>query len=225
MSERDMVAAIKSLGIFSMLSEEQVRNLAREAAVHEIPKDGLYISEESTARGMHVLLSGKVKLFKMSQEGREQTIFIFTPGEPFCLCHVFSDGPIPASIAALENSRILVVTPAGFARLSHEDPALLLVILRVMSRRLKDAMTLIESLSLRSVPSRLADYLLTHGQGGRLDLGFTHREFAKFMGITPEALSRTLKRMSEAGLVRVEGSRINLLDMAALQECRNTGVL
>ncbi len=91
---------IKSLPLFSKLDEQQLDRLAEHAVVNSIPKKALFFTEDRFAKGMHVLLSGKVKLFKVSEEGKEQTIFVFGPGEPFCLCSTFSDGKLPANLGA-----------------------------------------------------------------------------------------------------------------------------
>ncbi|MUM76228.1 helix-turn-helix domain-containing protein [Pseudodesulfovibrio sp. F-1] len=219
-----IVEIIGTLPLFSHLEREQVERLARSASVETIPAGGLYFSEQASAQGLHLLIAGRVKLFKMSEEGREQTIFIFDPGEPFCLCSVFSDGQLPANMAALESSTVLVIPPVELERLVAEDPGMLLQILRVMSRRLKEAMDMIDALSLRQLPSRLAAYFLSAAAGGAVTLSITHRELAKIIGATPEALSRALRKMSEAGLVDVQGKDVKVLDRSGLEQCRASGL-
>ena len=219
MNEKEQ--AVRSIPLFEQLDASQRELLARAANMEHIPKGGLYFSEQAAAKGLHVLVSGRVKLFKVSDDGKEQTIYLFGPGEPFCLCSLFSDGQMPANLAALEASRVLVIAPDRFERLAAEAPSLLLAILRVMAHRLKEAMNMIDALALKQIPSRVASYFLTHGQDGRVRLGITHREFSKVMGVTPEALSRSLKRMAEFGLIRQQGDVFLLEDMAGLEKCRD----
>lgn len=219
-----IVEIISTLPLFSHLAKNQIERLAQAAIIETIPAGGLYFSEQAAAQGLHLLVAGRVKLFRMSEEGREQTIFIFGPGEPFCLCSVFSDGQLPANLAALEPSTVLVIPPGELERLVAEDPGMLLMILRVMSRRLKEAMDMIDALSLRQLPSRLAAYILTSAQGGVMTLPITHRELAKIVGATPEALSRSLRKMSEAGLLEVEGRAVRILDQRGLEQCRASGL-
>ena len=85
-------------------------------------------------------------------------------------------------------------------------------------------MALIESLSLMEIPQRLASFLI-HSQGRaggdgktQVQLTITHRELAKILGSTPEALSRALKKMSGDGLVSVDGRAITILDYDALND-------
>jgi len=216
MDKTSLRDAIRGFPLFSSLDSGQLDRLAERATVARIPRKTLFISEDHAARGLHVLLSGKVKLFKMSEEGREQTIFVFGPGEPFCLCSYFSDGLLPANIAALEDSEILLVGPDEFEAMVREDPAILLNMMRVMARRLKDAMDMIDSLSLKQIPSRLAAYFLSRRREGRVVLDISYRELAKIIGATPEALSRALRRMCDDGVVAADGSEVKILDEEGL---------
>ncbi|GAB7023500.1 Crp/Fnr family transcriptional regulator [Salidesulfovibrio brasiliensis] len=215
-----MKATVREFRLFSKLDETQLDKLVEHAAVTRIPKGGMFFSENKATQGMHVLLSGKVKLFKLSEEGKEQTIFVFGPGEPFCLCSTFSDGKMPANLSALEDSQVMFITPEELESMVHEDASVLLTMMRVMSRRLKEAMEMIDSLALKQIPSRLAAYFLSQQQEGNVELGMSYRELSKIIGVTPEALSRTLKKMAGDGLISVDGSRVTIEDMQGLEDCR-----
>ncbi|MGE4422374.1 MAG: Crp/Fnr family transcriptional regulator [Pseudodesulfovibrio sp.] len=204
---------ISALPIFARLDDAQLDRIASHAEVLRFPRKSLFFSEDNSAQGLHVLLTGQVKLFRLAEDGKEQTIFVFGPGEPFCLCSTFSDGKLPANLGALEDSRVLFIRPKEYERLVREDPSILLTMMRVMSRRLKDAMDMIDSLSLKQVPSRLMAYFQSRHQDGRVTLDLSQRELAKIIGITPEALSRTLRKMADNGDIRMDGNDIFLLDM------------
>ncbi|SNR66422.1 CRP/FNR family transcriptional regulator, anaerobic regulatory protein [Humidesulfovibrio mexicanus] len=212
---------LEAIPLFASLSEAQRERIAQEASVESIAVGGLYFSERTASTGFHILLSGRVKLFKVAEDGKEQTIYIFGPGEPFCLCSEFSDGQLPANLTALESSRVLVLAPQPFERLSQKDPAILLALLRIVSRRLKEAMEMIDALSLKQIPSRIAAYLLTHAQGESIRLGITHREFSKIIGVTPEALSRTLTKMTKSGLIKQGDGEIRIIERRLLEDCRD----
>jgi CRP/FNR family transcriptional regulator len=210
MERTELKDHIRDFPVFSKLSEEQLERVAEHAEILEFPKKALFFSEDNSAQGLHVLLEGRVKLFKIAEDGKEQTIFVFGPGEPFCLCSTFSDGKLPANLGALEDSRVLYITPRELEAMVREDPTVHLTMMRVMARRLKEAMDMIDSLSLKQVPSRLMAYFESRHQGGRVNLDLSYRELSKIIGITPEALSRTLKRMSEDGLIDVDGTTVTL---------------
>ena len=218
-------AMLRTLPLFAGVPEEQLAALADAARVRAYAAGELIVGEDENPRGFFVVVAGRVKLFKMSPEGREQTVYTFGTGEPFCLCSVFEGERFPANAAALEPSRVLVVPPDAFERVARAEPSLLFNILLVLSRRLKEAMSLVESLSLKEVPQRVAAYLLqAPRKGGVVDLPVTHRELAKIVGTTPESLSRSLKRMAGQGLVAVDGRRIAVLDEAGLELCSDEGL-
>ncbi|WP_320169898.1 Crp/Fnr family transcriptional regulator [Maridesulfovibrio sp.] len=219
MTKAEIEKAVREIPLFSRLKDEQIIRLSARATVSSIPKKSTFFSEDSSSQGLHVLISGKVKLFKIAEDGKEQTIFVFGPGEPFCLCSVFSDGILPANMAALEDSEVLYISPQEYENMVREDPTILMSMMRVMSRRLKDAMNMIDSLSLKQVPSRLAAYFMSREKDGVVELDISHRELSKIIGITPEALSRTLKKMAAGGLLEVNGSEIRITDMKALELC------
>ena len=216
MDRSEIREAIRNFPLFSKLDGLQLDRLAEHAVVNHIPRKAMFFTEDRLAQGLNVLLSGKVKLFRMSEDGKEQTIFVFGPGEPFCLCSSFTDGKLPANLGALEDSEVLFISPEEYEALVREDPAILLNMMRVMARRLKDAMDMIDSLSLKQIPSRLAAYFLSRHQDDRVSLDISYRELSKIIGVTPEALSRALRRMSEDGLIEVDGNEVVILDRESL---------
>ncbi|WP_319582823.1 Crp/Fnr family transcriptional regulator [uncultured Pseudodesulfovibrio sp.] len=209
----DLKNEISAFPVFERLDDAQLDRIASHAEVMRFPKKSMFFSEDNSSQGLHVLLTGQVKLFRLAEDGKEQTIFVFGPGEPFCLCSTFSDGKLPANLGALEDSRVLFIPPREYERLVREDPSILLTMMRVMSRRLKEAMDMIDSLSLKQVPSRLMAYFESRHQDGRVTLDLSQRELAKIIGITPEALSRTLRKMADNGDIRMDGNDIVLLDL------------
>ena len=224
MSSSEATFAVKNLPLFAGMTREQLDDLAANASVRTYGKGQMVVRQDELVRGLSVLLSGRIKLFKLSPEGREQTIYHFGPGEPFCLMSMFEDHSMPANVAALEESRVLMVSGPGFERMVKGDPAVLFNILLVVSRRLKEAMSLIESLSLREIPGRVAAYLLhppADGASSRIRLPVTHRELAKIVGATPEALSRALRKLADDGVLTVDGRDITVLDRPAMERLAN----
>ena len=200
--------------------------LAATARDRTYEPGAMIVAERESPDGFYLVLSGQVKLFKSSPEGKEQTLYVFEPGEPFCLCSLFGCDAFPANAAALTRTRVAVVGASSFAALARSEPQLLFNILFVVSHRLKEAMALVESLSLKEIPQRLAAFFLQAQAGpeGALRMAITHRELAKIVGITPEALSRSLRRMAEAGLLAVEGRDVRILDRAGLVRCADAGL-
>jgi len=112
-------------------------------------------------------------------------------------------------------------------RLIKKNPGLALNMLAVLSRRLRTFASLIEDLSLKEVPGRLAAYLLYLSKKDRgskdLELTITKAQLASLLGTIPETLSRILGRMSAEGLIETDGRKITLLDPEAIEDLAESG--
>ncbi len=221
MRDGEVALTLRTLPLFKGLPDKQMRLLEQSAIIRNYAPGEMILDERREAGGMYVLLAGRAKLFKLSRDGREQILYFFGPGEPFCLCSMFDRRRAPANASAVEPCRVLVLSGKIFDDMALKEPRILFNVLLVVSRRLKEAMELVESLSFREIPGRVAMYL-THADqcGPRPDhvrLPLTHRELAKVVGATPEALSRAFRRMADDGLVEVNGRDVKLLDRPRLE--------
>jgi len=218
----DNILFLKSIPLAQGLGEDQINTLAKSAKQEFYPSGRIIVDEYDHAQTFYIVKSGKVKMFKSSPEGKEQTLYIFNEGEIFCLCASFSDSIFPASAIALSDCTVLAFANEVMKTLAHKDPAILFNILFLMSCRLKDSMALIESLSLKDIPQRLASFLVVSGsqnkvpEGGDIELAITKRELSKILGTTPETLSRVLKKMADDGIIRIQGRYIKTIDNLAL---------
>ena len=208
---------LASLPLFAGLPPDQLRLLEQVAVRRRFEAGQVIVRASEQLRSFYVLSEGRVKIFRSSPEGREQTFFVFGPGEPFCFCRVFSDEGFYANATALTEGTLLVFPGEVLEALARQEPSLLFNFLVVMSRRLKEAFALIESLSFKEIPERVAAFLVVEArEGDTVTLPMTHRELAKIVGATPEALSRALRKMEKAGVVEVEGRRFRILDREKL---------
>jgi len=220
----DILKQMQKLDLFQGVPAEKLRFLAERARYRTYKAGEMFIGETDPAHAFYVIVTGQAKLYKSSPEGREQTLHLLRPGDPFGMCTAFAVDSFPANVMALEESGILEIPGQVMEEVATSEPRLLLNIIQLLSDRLKESMSLIESLSLKEIPQRLASFLL-HAmtrEGGeksdRLELTITQRELAKIMGATPEALSRTIRKMSNAGILAMDGRTIRILERVALAE-------
>ncbi|HNY65439.1 MAG TPA: Crp/Fnr family transcriptional regulator [Deltaproteobacteria bacterium] len=216
----DNFEVLRHMPIFGNLPEDQLRVLAECARQKSVRPGRLVFEDMERSPGLYLVVWGSVKIFKSSPEGKEQTIFVFGPGELFCLT-AFVDEYTPANATALEDTRILYFPSEVMEGVAMREPSLVFGLLKALSRRLKEAMVLIESLSLKEIPQRLAAFLShaleSGGQGDTVELRFSQRELAKIIGATPETLSRVLRKLGDEGILSVSGRTIRILDRAALR--------
>jgi CRP/FNR family transcriptional regulator len=212
---------IARIALFEGLPQEQLDELSRIVVEQRFKKGQPLFADGTKAAGMYGIISGKVKIYKMSLEGKEQILHIFGEGELFGEVPVFAGGNYPAHAEALEDSRFLFFPRAEFVSLIQREPSLAMNMLAILSLRLRRFTHLIEDLSLKEVPGRLAAYLLyisdRDGGSSRLELDITKGQLASVLGTIPETLSRILGRMSQQELIRVEGRKIEILDREALE--------
>jgi CRP/FNR family transcriptional regulator len=208
--------------LFQGLPEAQREKLAWIASSQALDRGALIFSDGDDASGFYVVLSGRIKIYKLAPDGKEQILHLFGPGEPFGEVPVFTGERFPAHAEAMEKSSILYFPRAAFIELVRQEPSLALNMLAVLSKRLRLFTHLIESLSLKEVPGRLAAYLLylsdRSDDPAALRLDIPKGQLASLLGTIPETLSRILGRMAGQGIVEVEGRAIRLLDRSALEE-------
>lgn len=218
-----LIEHLDIIPLFQGLPEAQQERLASIVAKRQFDKGELIFSEGETAAGFYVVLSGRVKVFKLSPEGKEQILHLFAAGEPFGEVPVFTGREFPAHAEAMEDSRVLFFPREAFIGLIREDPTLALNMLAVLSRRLHQFTSLVEQLSLKEVPGRLAAYLLylsqQQGSGERVELDMSKAQLSSLLGTIPETLSRVLGRLHQAGMISSDGPRdIIIVDRRGLEE-------
>lgn len=217
----DIISHIASTPLFQGFPEDQLEDLAAIVVDKTYHKGHVVFSEGDEGDGFYVVISGRVKIYKLSPEGKEQILHLFEQGEPFGEVPVFAGENFPANAEAMEESRVFFFPRDSFSRLIGKNPSIALNMLSILSKRLRKFTNLIDDLSLKEVPGRLAAYLLflSHEKGSKaLDLNITKSQLASLLGTIPETLSRILGKMSRQGLIKTDGRRIEILDMEALED-------
>ena len=217
-----LIDHIANVPLFEGLSRKQHEELAGIALNRSYKKNQIIFSEGDEGVGFYVIISGRVKIFKLSPEGKEQILHMMGPGEIFGEVPVFTGQGYPAYAEANAQCSLLFFPRNAFIELIKKDPSLSLNMLAVLSWRLRKFAALVEDLSLKEVPGRLAAYLLylcrkASGEA-EIDLDISKGQLASILGTIPETLSRILGKMGRQGLISSEGSRIRILDRATLEE-------
>jgi CRP/FNR family transcriptional regulator len=218
----DIRKHLSRVDLFNGLSLQQLDEIAGVVSDKEYKKGALVFADGDDGIGFYIVISGRVKVYKVSPDGKEQIMHIFGPGQPFAEVPVFEGSCYPANAEAMERCRLFFFPKKDFAELLHENPSLAMNMLASLSQRLKQFSHLIESLSLKEVPGRLASYLLyLSDKNGSIDefkLDIAKSQLASFLGTIPETLSRIFTKMANKELVRINGPQISILDRAGLED-------
>jgi CRP/FNR family transcriptional regulator, dissimilatory nitrate respiration regulator len=214
--------AIGSSALFNGLPPEQIDRIVRIVVKKHFNRGETIFFEGDNGTGFYMVDNGKVKIYKMSFSGKEQILHIFGPGEPFGEVPVFHGKPFPATAEALMKSSLFFFPREKFIQLIHETPSIALNMLAVLSLRLRRFTSQIESLSLKEVPARLAGYLMYLSEEQEntdvIELEISKGQLASLLGTIPETLSRIFAKMSEEGLIAVDGRTIRILDHTGLAD-------
>lgn len=213
---------IANNSLFRGLPESDHEELARIGVKQDFLRGEIIFHEGEDGAGFYLVQSGMVKIYKISFDGKEQILHILGPGEPFAEVALFAGSAYPANAMAIEKSSVIFFPRQAFSDLISTQPSLALNMLGTLSLRLRQFAHMVEALSLKEVPGRLAAYILLenekHQKNNEIKLPIAKSQLASLLGTIPETLSRILAKMTKQGLITATGSMISILDMEGLQD-------
>ena len=181
-------------------------------------------NEGDSASKMISIIKGKVKIFRSLADGKQAPIYIFGPGDTFGFLPFIDGSPYPASAEILEDTQALVMTREKLHEAMRQDPDVAIFLLGHLGKRLRNAFDQIERLSTRGVLPRTAAALVSlSARPGKnenseiISLPVSSREYAAFIGLTPESFSRGITRLVDTGILhRLGGNSFQILDLERL---------
>jgi CRP/FNR family transcriptional regulator len=216
---------LKATPLFAALDESELTSLAARCGIQSFSAGQVLFSEGEACAGLYIVVSGRVRIFKISPNGREQVLAIEGPGASVAELPVFDGGPYPASAAALEASELLFVSRSDLRAICLEKPEVALKLLQVVGARLRRLVGIIEELSFTTVRHRLISWLLRQAgseglqteRGVVFSLNASHQELAAQIGTVRELVSRNLARLQAQSFIEMNGRQITILDRAGLE--------
>ena len=220
-----MIEPLKRCPLFAGLKEEDLKKIKAVASLKRVGKRQILFSDGEEARGFYVILLGKVKLYKISPEGKEQILHVVSPPEAFAEAALFLEGNYPAFAETLTDSQLLFFRKRDFIQLIERNPRLSINMIVSLSHFLRKFASLIEELSLKEVSARIAKYLidlsLKSAQEGRnpreVDLDLSKSQLASKLGTISETLSRSLSKMKAKKIIDVKKNMILILNRESLE--------
>ncbi|MCO6453412.1 MAG: Crp/Fnr family transcriptional regulator [Caldilineales bacterium] len=216
---------LQHLPYFAGLDAAALCDLAGLATWHEYAPGAVIFLEGEVNTGLYAVDAGWAKVVKYSMDGREQVLRYFGPGEIFSEIGIFLARPNPATAIALEHTTLWRLHRSALQPLFSAQPDLLLHVMANMADRITHLAELVAALSLHTVEVRLARLLLETAADGALvrQSWLTQAELAARLGTVPDVLSRALRTLAEAGLIRFDRRQITILDRAGLSERAQLG--
>jgi len=209
---------IRGVVLFSGLDDADLTKVV-EMAYRKTHRRGQTIFDQGDpAEGFYVLVKGRVKIFKVNLDGKEQILQFVPPGYPFAEAALFVGKTYPASAQAVEDCVAYFFKSDDFRKLLASRPTVAINMIVTQAGYLRRHARTIEDLALREVGGRLAGYILQKaGAKDRFKLEVSKTQLAARLGTVGETLSRTLAKLKEQGLIEVEGRNIEIVDRKGLE--------
>lgn len=206
--------------MFSGVTDEDLTFLSEIVRQKNCDKGDILFSEGDVASGFYVLAEGRVKVYKLSADGKERILHIVQPGSSFSEAAIFGDGHYPAYAEPLQPSRLLFFPKKDFLNLLHSKSQIAINMIGGLSRFLRQFASQVEQLTFQDVPARLARYILdlAGDEANVVTLPIPKGQLASNLGTVSETLSRTFRKLSDEKLITVEGKTITIDDRDSLED-------
>lgn len=221
-NKSDKPHQLTKIPLFSGLSENAVELLERILVFKQFSRGDNIFSEGDESAGFYIITRGRVKVYKLSPDGKEQILHIVGVKELLGAVSAFAGTPYPAYADSMEKTSSYFFPRRDVMEVVKKEPSVVMNMMANLSMRLQHFTRMIENLSLKEVPGRLASYFLymctQKGCTDSIVIDIPKGQLASLLGTIPETLSRILRKMSDKKIIRIKGKVITLLDKKALND-------
>jgi len=216
---------IKKVHIFNTLSTEEVKELSRYLLSETYAKKESVFSEGDPSEWLYIVKTGKVKITKLSTEGKEIILEIISPYEMFGGIAVVRGFPYPANAVAMEDSEALKISRKNLLSLMDKLPGLMYCMAMNIGDRIKNTHETLKSIALEKVESRIASLLIKLSEksgekvpeGVAITMKLTKQDIAEMVGTTVETSIRTMSKLAKTGLLVSKSGKIIIRDLEKLR--------
>ena len=215
--------ALSTIQIFSDFDDESLKEILDGSLIKSFPAEVIILWENEPSLGIHLVRSGWLKAVRSAHTGREQVLRLFGPGDSFSVISALSDAPNQVRVISLEEAIIQIIPRELIFTMLDRHPELSHKLIERLSKSLAHLISLVEDLSLESVETRLAKFLISRAKDGTYHRKKweTQDTIAAQIGTVPDVLSRILRGFEKSGLITVNRKKIMLLNMRALSKKAN----
>lgn len=217
---------LRYVPIFSELSDETLEQVSKLGIKKSFNKDAIILYEQETGSALFVIIKGKVKISRVSDDGKEVILTILNESDFFGEMAILDGSTRSANVTAMEDSELFIIQRNEFLNLLQTHPEISIALLQELTKRLRSADMKIKSLSLKDAEGKVATVILQLADDmGKIKQGtveieklpFQH-DLANMAGTSRETISRTLHTFAKKGLVELDGSRLRILNYEKFKE-------
>jgi len=195
--------------IFNHLEVEQMNEVMQVVKSRSFKKGEILYHAGDEANALHIVNRGQVKIYRLSESGKEQMLRILMPGDFTGELALFQEGSHEAYAEATQDTQICMIRDEDFQKLLVKYPTISLKVLEEFSSRLDRSEQQTTRVATEKVETRLALFIaeLAETDQDRVHLPMSKKDLASYLGTTPETLSRRLAEFEEEGLIKMKGQR------------------
>ena len=208
------------LPFWPRLTGSQQELILRQAQLRRIPKDEIVHNGKEDCVGLLLVIEGQLRVFTLSEEGRELTLYRLFPGDMclFSASCLLKGIDFHVIVQAQQPSLVLHIPPDTYRQLMEESLPVSLYTNELMATHFSDVMWQMDQILNKKMDSRLAALLLEESAlAGSDSVSSTHEKLARHLGSAREVVSRLLQYFASEGLIRLGRGSILLLDRPALE--------
>lgn len=219
------IDSLRKINLFQFLNDEQLSQVAGLVIERTYNAGRIIFFEDEPGEAVFFLKSGRIKITKADDSGKEQILHFVNPGEMFAEVVLFGDGSYPATAEVIEDAVVQLIRNDDMDRLLLDHPDIALGFLRIMSQRLRFAQRQINELASMSTARRLASMLLflaadqgiQTDAGIKIDISLTKQDLASLIGTSRETANRILSDFRRQNAVAVDRQEIIITDKEKLR--------
>lgn len=224
--ENQKIEMLKRIQIFSSLTSEGLDSISGDIILKKFKKNKIILHEEDTNVFMYVIISGKVKVARTNEEGKEVILAMHQTGDFFGEMTLIDGKTIPASVVAIEDSDIMLISRKSFYSMVFSNRKVLEELMQILCSRLRESWDRIDILSFNNASQRikmlfilLADkYGKKTDKGTTLNIKLTHQDLANMTGISRETVTRVIDKLQREKDITVLKDKFMYLSHNFLQK-------
>ena len=221
-----LIEFLQSTQYFNNLAgKDELDRVSRYVFEKKVERGELILAEGEQPQALYFVVSGAIKVFKTSPEGKEQIFGIVHSGGSFNDVPSFDGGRNPVSAQAMVPSLLYGIRKADFEIIIRENPKVAVNVSKVLASQIRQLGGLVEDLSFKHVTGRVAKILLENsGDGSKEKHRLTQQDMAAMAGTAREVVGRSLKSLEDDGVIKMDRHRIVIKDIDMLKDIAGTNI-
>jgi CRP/FNR family transcriptional regulator len=209
--EKHEIEFLKTIKLFTSLSDTELLQMSDRMSIKQFKKNETILLEEDTNEFMYIILSGKVKVARTTDEGKEIIFAIHQAGSFFGEITLIDGKTMPASVIATEDSVVAIISKEDFYSILFLQTKVLKNLLEILCTRLRNSWETIQLLNFNNASQRVKmlflmlseEYGEKTNEGLTLNIKLTHQNISDMTGMTRETVTRIIDKWQKNGEITI----------------------